>query len=658
MKHLIIAILVLTGLSPSLHAQGEVAGVMYSPDHGTMRPLVLPLERTEVVIDVTAGIARTEVAQRFHNTGKSALEAVYIFPLPTEAAVEDIEIRLADRVIRSTVQEREQAKATYEMAKAAGKTTALLEQERPNIFTTSVANILPGESVEIWFSYVEALTFRKDRYDITFPMVVGTRYIPFEFDDQGRVQPMVADAARLNPPVLHPNMDPGHRLSVLVHLAGLPIEELSSHTHAIEVETPGSDVYRVTLARGDVRADSEFNLVARLRPSVQPTASFVQTTEDGGTYGLLNVFPPLGFKSSMVAQPRDVVFLIDTSGSMSGESMTQARTGLQRCLAQLRPDDRFTIVRFSSDYSSFSPALRTATPEKLALAHDYAAGLQADGGTEMQPALKYALSMLSDSDRMPLILFLTDGDVGNEASLIRLLGRELDRARLFTFGIGSAPNAFLMHRMAEAGRGQSRFIRSHEDIGEVLTDLFVTLDSPVLTDVEIQWDDPIVTFFPRRCPDIFHDRPLQLVAHAPNGFRGHVKLSGRLNGEAVAYDIKLDDQEPGQHEAVGRLYGRRQIKDLMVDLMQTDRDRDRKELEQTITRVALDHQLVSAYTSRVAVEDRVVIRDGELVTVTVPVVSPKGWKLHATATTDPLQLLLGIMMLISVVLARRVGREA
>jgi len=657
MKQLVI-IVTLAVMASCAFAQSEVAGIMFCVQADAGRPLVLPLERTEVAVDVTAGIARTEVAQRFHNDGPHALEAVYIFPLPAEAAVDDFEIRLQGRVIRSTVQEREQAKVTYEQAKAEGKTTALLEQERPNIFTTSVANILPGESVTIWFSYVEALAFRKDRYDLTFPMVVGTRYIPFTFDDRGRRGTTVSDAGRLNPPVLHPNLDPGHRLTVDVRLAGLPIAELISHTHAITVEDQGDDAFHVTLARGAIRADSEFNLVARLRASGQPTTSFVQSTADGGAYGLLNVFPPLNVDTAPLARPRDIVFLIDTSGSMSGESMGQARDGLQRCLDQLRPDDHFTIVRFASDYSSFSPELRRATPEKLDQARRYVRGLQADGGTEMQPALTYALSLLPESDRLPLILFLTDGDVGNEDTLIRLLGTRLGRARLFTFGIGSAPNAFLMHRMAEAGRGQSRFIRSHEDIGEVLSDLFVTLDSPVLTDVELQWDDPAVTSFPRRCPDVFHDRPLQLVAHAPGGFLGNVRLTGRLGDELVSYDIELADRQPGHHEAVGRLYGRRQIKDLMVDLMQVERDGDRQELEQTITRVALEHQLVSAYTSRVAVEDRVVNRGGELATVTVPVVSPRGWRLHATATGDPLQLLLGFMVLLGAVAAWRFGREA
>jgi len=657
MKQLVI-IVTLAVVASCAFAQSEVAGIMFCVQGDAGRPVVLPLERTEVVVDVTAGIARTEVAQRFHNDGAGAIEAVYIFPLPAEAAIDDFEIRLTDRVIRSTVQEREQAKITYEQAKAEGKTTALLEQERPNIFTTSVANIMPGESVTIWFSYVEALAFRKDCYDLTFPMVVGTRYIPFTFDDRGRRRTTVSDAERLNPPVLHPNLDPGHRLTMDVRLAGLPIDELTSHTHAITVDDQGDDEYRVTLARGGVRADSEFNLVARLRDSDQPTASFVQSDAGGGAYGLLNVFPPLNVEAAPPARPRDVVFLIDTSGSMSGESMGQARDGLRRCLDQLRPDDRFTIVRFASDFTSFSPELRRATPQKLDQARRYVAGLQADGGTEMQPALTYALSLLPESDHLPLILFLTDGDVGNEDTLIRLLGTRLGRARLFTFGIGSAPNAFLMHRMAEAGRGQSRFIRSHEDIGEVLTDLFVTLDSPVLTDVEIRWDDPAVTFFPRRCPDVFHDRPLQLVAHAPDGFRGSARLTGRLGDELVTYDIELGERQPGHHEAVAQLYGRRQIKDLMVDLMQTERDGDRQELEQTITRVALEHQLVSAYTSRVAVEDRVVNRGGELATVTVPVVSPRGWRLHATATGDPLQLLLGFMVLLGAVAAWRFGREA
>ncbi|MDF7825793.1 VIT domain-containing protein [Pontiellaceae bacterium B12227] len=655
MKRLMMLMAALAGLAG---AESEVAGVLFSVGSTNEPVVALPLKKTDVRMDVTSGIVRTEVVQRFQNDLDRPLEAIYIFPLPSEAAVEDFEIRLKDRIIRSSVKERAAAKATYEKAKAEGRKAALLEQERPNIFTTSVANLLPGETVELVFSYVEQLKFRKDRFDLTFPMVVGARYIPFRFNEEGTREPAVADAGRLNPPVLHPNLDSGHRLSIQVELQGLPLETLTSSTHAIEVEARGEDAYSVTLAREVTVPNCEFSLALGLRKNESPAVSFVQSVSDEA-YGLLSVFPPIGKKRIHKPLPKDAVFLIDTSGSMSGESMAQAQSGLKRCLQNLQPDDRFTVVRFSSDFSSFSPELRVASEDKIGAAQEYVAGMEANGGTEMQPALEHVLELLpQESGRMPLVIFLTDGDVGNEDSLINLLSKKLHNTRLFTFGIGSAPNEFLLHRMAESGRGQSRFIRSHEDVGEVMSDFFQTLEAPVLTDVQVEWEDGGVQTYPARCPDIFYGRPLQLVARSDLGFGGQVRIRGRLDGEEQSFGIDLSAHQDDRHEAIEKLYGRMQVKDLMVQLMQADGPDEQKLFKRSVVEVALRHQLVTAYTSRIAVEEQVVADAGDLVSVKVPVPVPRGWSMYATATHETVQLVAGLVLLLGAWLLRWRWRAA
>ncbi len=650
MKKWIVLLVVAAGW---VQAQNEIAGVMFTVGSTNEPRVVLPLKKTDVSIDVTAGIARTEVIQRFHNDLDRPLEAVYIFPLPSRAAVEDFELRLADRVIKSSVKEREEAKAVYEEAKAEGKKAALFEQERPNLFTTSVANLLPGESVDICFTYVEQLRFQKDRYDLTFPMVVGERYIPFEFNGQGGKQYSVADDDRLNPPILHPNLDSGHRLSIAIVLNGLPVKKITSTTHALTVEDEGGDIFSVRPKNRGLVPNCEFSITVHLRENDAPSVSFVQSVHDEA-YGLLSVFPPIGSKRKHESLPKDVVFLIDTSGSMSGESIAQAKSGLKRCLDMLKPDDRFTVVRFSSDFSGFSPALRSVKPGKIEQALEYINGLDAAGGTEMQPALLHALSLMEHkAERIPMVVFLTDGDVGNEDSLISLLSQQLGNTRLFTFGIGSAPNEFLMHRMAEVGRGQSRFIRSHEDVGDVMSDFFQTLEAPVLTDVSIEWEGAMVNVYPERCPDIFYGRPLQLVARSEDGFGGRIRISGMLEGEVQEYYIDLTAQPLAYHEAIDKLYGRMQVKDLMVGLIQTEDLEAQAALRQAIVEVALTHQLVTKFTSRVAVEERVVVEDGDLISVKVPVEAPKGWQMYATATNETLQLLIGIMALAGALIIRR-----
>jgi Ca-activated chloride channel family protein len=638
-------------------AQSEIAGVLFSAETTNRPAMALPLKNTDVRIEVTAGIARTEVVQRFRNDLDEPLEAVYIFPLPSEAAIDDFEIQLKDRTIRSTVKEREEARQTYEAAKREGRKAALMEQERPNLFTTSVANLLPGEEVAIRFTYVEMLRFRRHRYDISFPMVAGERYIPFRFTPQGEINSLVEDAGQLNPPVLHPNMDSGHRLSIEVVLNGLPIDKITSNTHAIDVRNSDRDHWTVSLSRKVTVPDCVFNIAVDLRKEDSPALSFVQSRDADESYGLLSVFPPIETRTSRDL-PRNVVFLIDTSGSMSGESIGQAQSGLRRCLNILKPEDRFTIVRFASEFSSFSPELRDAVPDRLDAARDYIRSLDADGGTEMQPALQHVLELLPDDGRMNMILFLTDGDVGNEDSLIALLADRLGRTRLFTFGIGSAPNEYLLHRMAETGRGQSRFIRSHEDIGDVMADFFHTLSSPVLTDVSVEWDQDGVQMYPDHCPDIYRERPLQIVARSGQPFSGSVKITGTLDGIQQEYVVGLDRQDDHRHDAINRLYGRMKIKELMVQRIQADSEEEKEKLKQAVIQTALKHQLISGFTSRIAVEERVTVENGELVTVRVPVESPKGWRLHATATRDPLLLLIGLAALSGAALLRRKTRVA
>ena len=648
MKSFIFQILLLVA---AIHANGEVAGQLFVPESDSAPMIILPLKKTEVSIDVTAGIAQTRIIQRFHNDLQRPLEAVYIFPLPTKATVSGFELRMKNRTIRSEVKERQEAKAAYQQAKTDGKKAALLEQERPNLFTTSVANLLPGETVDICLTYSEPLQFTTGRYDITFPLVTGERYTPKSRTPHDEPQ----YSGRLNPPVLPPTVDPEHRLSIDVRLHGLPVESIASNTHAIEIQKEVKDQFHISLAREVTVPNSVFNIAVHLRKSDIPAVSFVQSSSgDQSTYGLLNVFPPAGKKiAAEKMPPKDVIFLIDTSGSMSGESIAQAKSGLKRCLAILKPQDRFTLIRFASDFSWFSPELRDATPDKLEAAADYIAGLTANGGTEMQAALDYALSLPKPNGRIPILIFLTDGNVGNEESLSALLLKKLGNTRIFTFGIGSAPNEFLMHRIAEIGRGQSRFIRSQEDIGDVMAGFFQTLENPILTDVSVQWDDPSVHCYPERCPDIFYERPLQLVARSETPFSGKICISGTLDGETVEYTIDLNEQDSEEHPAINQLYGQMKINELMIQMLQAATPDERETTKQDILETALNYQLLSKYTSRIAIEERTVVDNGDLVSVTVPVPAPKGWTMYSTATDDPLRLLLGFAALLAAQLFRR-----
>ncbi len=645
---------------------GVLAGVPDAAANGggqSPAPIALPLKKTDVHLNISGGLIEGEVTQVFTNNTDTVLEAVYVFPLPSEATVMSMELRMGDRVIRSVVREREEARKQYEAAKSQGHKAALLEGERPNIFTTSVANFNPGETVQIRFTYLQAAEYQRGKYSVTFPMVVGPRYIPFRIP--------VPDAERITPPILHPAMEGGHRVSLTATITGLPVKSISSSTHAIRTTSPDNgQTYEVKLREGATLPNSEFHLDIQLKGGGEPELSVVTTEAHEATFGLVTLFPPLGLSKDKMPPrvPRDVLFLIDTSGSMNGESIGQAQTGLLRCLDMLQPQDMFTIVRFASDYSAFAPELRPATPESLEAARSYVRTLVADGGTEMQTALDYTLSIPSErQNALRLVVFLTDGDVGNEDSLMRLLNAKLGAARVFTFGIGSAPNEFLMRRLAELGRGQSRFIRSHEDIGTVMSDFFRTLDQPAMTNVRLDWQTKDgkpatdIMAYPQLCPDVFVDRPVQMVAKLPPGFDGRLEVTGNIAGGQVTKAFSLAGASRTQHEGIATLFGQAAVDDLMYQRLRTNDATELQNLRDKIVRTAIDYQLVTAFTSRVAIEEQITrAPDGTLTRVNVPTMLPRGWNpsgFFATGTNDPLRLLIGLTAIFAglLLLAFRIG---
>ncbi|HJT81774.1 MAG TPA: VIT domain-containing protein [Chthoniobacterales bacterium] len=613
-------------------------------------PIPLPLKSTDVRLNISGGLVQGAVSQVFTNNTDVTLEAIYVFPLPSEATVIEMELRVGDRVIRSAVKEREEARQEYQAARKEGRKTALLEQERPNMFTTSVANFHPGETVQIHFIYLQAADYQRGKYGVTFPMVVGPRYVP--------EQPNVPDAERISPPLLHPSIDPGHRLTLTAEINGLPVKSITSSTHAIEcMPRDAGKSYQVTLPEGATLPNCEFHLDIALTGTEEPELSVVTTDAQDATYALVTLFPPLPESKTPVRVPRDVLFLIDTSGSMSGESIGQAQTGLLRCLDMLQPEDTFTIVRFSSDHTAFSPTLEPAHPEQLDAARSYVRTLQADGGTEMQPALDYTLSIPSRrQEALRLVVFLTDGDVGNEDSLMRLLSAKLGATRVFTFGIGSAPNEFLMRRLAELGRGQARFIRSHQDIATVMADFFRTIDQPAMTNVRLNWRSaeaqPVSTAitYPQICPDVYIDRPVQIVAKLPRKFDGSLDVSGTVGVQQVQQRFALKKATHAQHNGISTLFGQAVVNDLMYQRLRTTDESQLKALRDQVVQTAMTYQLVTAFTSRIAIEEQITrAPDGSLASVRVPTMLPKGWSSSAffpTATNDTIKLVIGLFAIL------------
>lgn len=626
---------------------------------------VLPLELTDMDLQVTGQILYAKVRQVYVNDTPWPLEVTYTFPLPCDASITGMEFTTAGRTIRSVVQERQEAQQTYTAAKRQGKKTALLEQDRPNLFTTSLANILPGERIDIRFQYLVQLPFRQDHYELTVPTTFGPRFVPLEEDDAADSTasadvsktssnpPKLQDLDRLIPPVIEREL--AHGFTFTAHFTGLPIANITSNTHLLDVVEVQEGAFDVALTESQACPDRDVHLDIELWDAETPTIGLVVSHGALGTHGLLTVFPPLDGHFVQNPLEKQVVFLIDTSGSMSGLSIDQAKAGLIECMSYLDPNDQFNIIRFSDDHSCFSPGFVPADDRHLRAAEHYVNGLTANGGTRMAPALAFALDMPHQPDTLRMIFFLTDGDVGNEDTMFSLLADGGGDARLFCFGVGSAPNAFLVNKLSQTGRGLANFIRDEQDIARVMADFFATISAPVLTDVQVTWfdrnDRPLDALLqtPRNVPDVFLGRPLQVLCLFDDLFDGSVEVRGKMNGQLRSFHFDASQLVLSEHPGVEKIFGQTLNGELIAQRLREGDPQVRETLKQVIVDTALQYQLVTPFTSRVAVEQRIEKNQfGELVTVQVPVAEKFGSAspgFSATATTDPLFLALGTVLL-------------
>lgn len=565
------------------------------------RFLAAPTQETEVRISVRGFVAETVVKQRFYNPGDDWLEGVYVFPLPTRAAVHAMQLVVGDTIIVGQIRERSAAKKVYQKAKKAGKKASLVEQERPNIFTTSVANIGPGDEVEVILEYQESLTYDSGRYELRFPMVVGPRYIPgspvggspgsgvFADTDQ------VPDASRITPPLIHADHGPINPITLAVELdAGFPLQRLDCTSHTTRISSTPTGVHHVILDQ--TPANRDFVLEWVPARGTEPKAAVFTEIVDGEAYVLAMVMPPADLATPTTRLPREAVFVIDTSGSMGGASIRQAREALLFALKQLKPVDCFNVIEFNSDHRSLFPSSRAAIPSAIEEAEAWVRRLDAGGGTELMSALD---SALHDAERLtPLrqIIFITDACVGNEDALFRTIQRDLGRSRLFTVGIGSAPNSYFMERAAAFGRGSFTHIGRSVDVAVRMRELFAKIENPILANLDMRWPDPAADTWPRRLPDLYTGEPVVVVSRLAAA-SGDLEISGvRQHKE---WEVSVPIEAGTTRAGVNRLWARRRIADLM--------DRRARGIEEEIVReqvleVALAHHLVSKYTSLVAVD--------------------------------------------------------
>jgi Ca-activated chloride channel family protein len=663
----LLLILLVFGWGTLQAAEPEPEGgklTLYSLDG---RPLQsAPLLKSEVELDVTGMLARVRVVQRFRNPGRDWLEGIYQFPLPSGSAVERLRMRVGERMIEGVIKEKQQAEQVYREAKASGKKASLVSQQRPNMFTTSVANIAPGEEVQVEIGYQQVVDYRDGRFELRFPLVIGPRYIPgrtlvsensqfTQVHGWARDTDQVPDASQITPPVADPADGPLNPVSLRVSLdAGLPLKEVRSHYHPMIESRESPERISLHLAEGPVPADRDFLLSWQPEAGMEPRAALFKEQWQAEDYALLLLMPP---EQEPEAQKlsREIVFVVDNSGSMHGDSISQARAALRLALERLSPGDRFNLIRFNDRSHALFDQAREATPGNRRKALGMVERLEAEGGTEMLPALKLALQS-DGSERLRQVIFLTDGSVGNESALFELIRQRLGESRLFTIGIGSAPNSHFMQRAADFGRGSFTYIGDLAEVEERMNTLFQKLEFPAMRNLRLaRSDGSPVEVLPARLPDLYLGEPLLLTLKASQ-LDGELVVEGDRDGSLWRHRVAL--AQGGEHKDLHRLWARRQIRDLMG---RDQREFTPKQRRQAVTDVALKHRLVSSYTSLVAVEQKPARpASSPLKGGMMPVNLPKGWdgsqvfgRLPQTATPAPLLMGLGLLLLGSGLWLRR-----
>ena len=630
-----------------------------------------PTVETDVAIQVTGLIARTRVAQTFQNPGTDWVEGVYVFPLPENAAVDRMRLRVGERILEGQVREKGEARREYAKAVSEGKKAALVEQQRPNLFTNAVANIGPGEIVRVVIEYQQTLAWESGEVRLRFPLAVTRRYVPSGAslpDEPKTLEPLLTAAAQSGTvsdadvePLLHPDYAPAsfgavNPVSITVTIdSAVPLAKVTTSYHDTWTEKSTATRTRVYLQKEQSEADRDFELAFAPQSGSQPQAAVYSERLGDTDYALLMVMPPDAAAGDRAAQamPRETVFVIDTSGSMQGASMQQAKEALLHGLTTITPRDRFNIVEFNSITRPMWPDALPATAANVEAARHWVLRLKADGGTEMAGALSFALGGRETPGVLRQVVFITDGAVGNEDQLFKLIARKLGGTRLFTVGIGSAPNGHFMAKAAQFGRGTFTYIAEGREVNEKMSRLFAKIDSPVLRDVTVTWPDgTAVETFPARIPDLYRGEPVVVAVAAPR-LSGTVIVSG-LRGNQP-WSVALTPAASSEPAGVGALWARAKIASLMDELRL---GADEAVIRPAVLKVAMEHRLVSRYTSLVAVDVTPSSPTSDPRVAMVKTSSPNAGpgQLPQTDAETTLHLLLGLLALAAAGVVTWLGR--
>ena len=639
---------------------------------------LIPTVNTTIDIDIKGMIASTTVDQMFTNESKEPIEAIYVFPLPSNAAVNNMTMIIEDRIIQGIIKEKSEAKKTYEKAKKDGKRTTLTEQQRPNIFTNKVANVMPGDTIIVRLEYINELEYDDGKFRLRFPMVVAPRYI-----DGSRVigysgtgwsydTDVIPDASQITPKVVPEGMRSGNSISLNINLdAGLDISNIFSSSHYIIKEKKGNGKYKINLKNNKNIPNKDFVMEYEVKKGEEPKAALFISKEQEDNYFMLMAIPPEKTEEK-INIGKEMIFIVDVSGSMNGVSIEQAKKGLQYSVSQLNNNDLFNIIAYNDSYFLMNQSSVPVNENSISNAHNFINSLNANGGTKALEPLKHAMMMNPIKDKIKMILFITDGDVGYERKVFDIVESYLGKSRLFSIGIGTAPNGHLLEKVSQKGRGTYTYINNINHVDEKMKELLNKIDMPVLTDIRLDLNNQ-VELYPNPLPDLFINEPLVVFGKINDDVSSSITsfFSGKNPSGYFKLEIPINISSGFQSNGIGDIWARKKI-DSLIDDWHLGNPASKKK----IIDLSIKHNIMSKFTSFIAVEERIVNPDGNSILADVHVDLPEGWNYNSifgsklvktnidkaindykvvlndkvilpkTATNMPFQFLLGFLFLI------------
>ena len=645
--------------------QNAAPGQMEIIDRSGKAVGLCPLKHTDVKVDISGYVTRVSVYQEFRNPTQEPIEAIYTFPLPSDAAVDDMTMTIGSRIIKSEIKRREEAQQIYETAKANGQAAALLDQERPNIFTQSVANILPGEQVKITIRYVHLLKYDDGEYTFHFPMVVGPRYIGGSanaaangtkaMDGGTLLEPevtapapshgphtpqaatpqvsgqdthaIVTDAAKVTPPNAPIGTRAGHDISLSVKLdPGMPIASLHSVLHDVSVR-PGPGASQIVSLKNEATIpNQDFILKWRVGGPTVQTGVLTYSDANKGGYFTAVIQPPNAPMQGDIT-PKEMVFVIDQTGSQGGWPIARAKETMRYCIQNLNPGDTFQLIGFNTQLFPCFDKPVPATPETIAKALKFLEPMEGNGGTDIMKSVEYALKLPDDPNRLRIVCYMTDGFVGNDMQIIDCIQKNRGRARMFPFGVGSSVNHFLIDNMAVEGKGAAEYVSEQDDAKTAAERFYRRIAKPMLMNISVDWNGlPVQDVFPKQIPDLFTSGPIILKGRYTQPASGDIIVHGLLRGQEWSQRVHVvlpaQDTDGSQ---IATLWARDRIEDLQrLDWLGAQQGKPNPSITEDIIKTALEYRLMSQYTSFVAVEQRVINRGGHSLKINVPVEMPKG----------------------------------